>query len=85
MSHLVVLHTYGAQRRSRFRSSGGAEVDLLDRNPGGAPVYRVEYSLRAQLFEEPCVGERTIAREEERIPKGGSPFFQRGNGVSSSS
>jgi hypothetical protein len=31
VQHLIVSHTYNAQRRSRLRSSRGAEVDLLAR------------------------------------------------------
>jgi hypothetical protein len=60
-----------------------AEEDLLDPNPDSAPVYRVEYSLRAQLFEEPQV-ERELEREkrdEERKRPKGLAFSQNPNHV----
>jgi hypothetical protein len=56
---MVVLHTYDAQLLSRLRFNESAEVGLLDLDPSSAPTYRVEYSLRAHLFEEPHMGERT--------------------------
>jgi hypothetical protein len=55
----------------------GAEVDLLDPGPDNASAYRVEYSLRAQLFEEPRMRDITRDMErgrEEEAPKGISFF-----------
>jgi hypothetical protein len=59
-----------------------AEEDLLVTNPGSAPAYQVDYSLCAQLFEEPRV-ERELERGEE-APKG-ALLFPVGNCVFSSS
>jgi hypothetical protein len=65
-----------------LRSTKVAEEDLVDPIPGSAPMYRVEYSLRAHHFEEPQV-ERELERgeEERKVPKGFS-FFLNPNCVS---